>query len=147
MEKLDILHKTRLFEMLSKKELEMLSALSQAKRYEAGEVIFEEGDVGDALYVLVDGPVDVFRRRNGTEKSLATLKPPDFFGEMSVIDKDYRSASVRVVKPSTLLVLTIDNLLTFRTNYRDGFTFIIINIARVLSQRLRDTNMRLVERM
>lgn len=147
MEKLDILHRTRLFEMLSNAELEMLSALSQARRFDTKEMVFEEGEVGDALYILVDGPVEVFRAKSGVEKSLAVLKPPDFFGEMSIIDKEYRSASVRVVEPCTLLVLTIDNLLTFRTNYRDGFTFIIINIARVLSRRLRDTNMRLIERL
>lgn len=147
MEKLDILHRTRLFEMLSNVELEMLAALCQAKRYDPGDMIFEEGDVGDALYILVDGPVEVFRRRGDMEKILAVLKPPDFFGEMSVIDKEYRSASVRAVEPCRLLVLSIDNLLTFRTNFRDGFTFIVINIARVLSKRLRDTNVRLVERM
>ncbi len=147
MDKIDILHRTRLFEMLSNAELEMLSALCQARRYEPDEMVFEEGDAGDALYILVDGPVQVFRRRNGEEKTLAGLTPPDFFGEMSIIDKEYRSASVRAVEPCTLLVLTIDNLLTFRTNYRDGFTFIVINIARVLSKRLRDTNKRLVERL
>ncbi|MFW5879014.1 MAG: Crp/Fnr family transcriptional regulator [Myxococcota bacterium] len=147
MEKLDILHRTRLFEMLSNPELEMLGALCQAKRYEPGEIIFEEGEVGNALYLLVDGPVEVFRKRGDMEKVLAVLKPPDFFGEMSIIDKEYRSASVRAIEPCTLLALTIDNLLTFRTTYRDGFCFIVINIARVLSRRLRNANARLVERI
>jgi CRP-like cAMP-binding protein len=62
---------------------------------------------------------------------------------MSLIDKEFRSATVRAKRDSTMLHLTADNLAMFRKNYKDGFAFLVINIARVLSNRLRETNGRL----
>jgi len=74
---------------------------------------------------------------------LTTLRAPDFFGEMSLIDKEYRSATVRARTEATMLHLTAENLAGFRKNHKDGFAFVVINIARVLSNRLRETNARL----
>ncbi|HUB09235.1 MAG TPA: cyclic nucleotide-binding domain-containing protein [Myxococcales bacterium] len=144
MEKLEVLQKSTLFEMLSQSELELLAELSRPRRYAAGEVIFEEGDLGDSLFVLMNGEVDVLHKDGkGEAKVLATLQPPEFFGEMSLIDKEFRSATVRARKDATMLHLTAENLATFRKNYKDGFAFLVINIARVLSNRLRETNGRL----
>ncbi len=144
MEKLDVLQKSPLFEMLSQPELELLAELSRPRRYGAGEVIFEEGDLGDSLFVLMNGEVDVLHKDGkGEAKVLVTLQPPEFFGEMSLIDKEFRSATVRARKDATMLHLTAENLATFRKNYKDGFAFLVINIARVLSNRLRETNARL----
>ena len=147
MDKVDALRRSRLFDMLSNEEVDLLASLSQAKEFDAGEVVFAEGEEGDALYVIVDGEVEVVRHEDGAEKVLTTLGPPEFFGEMSVIDKERRSATVRAKQPTRLLRLTVDNLMTFRKAYRDGFTFIVINIARVLSRRLRDTNAQLSSRL
>ena len=85
------------------------------------------------------GEVEVVRGKS----VLATLKAPQFFGEMSLVDKEYRSATVRARSEAVLLQLTAENLTTFRKNFRDGFTFVVVNIARVLSARLRETNARL----
>ncbi len=144
MEKLEVLQKSPLFEMLSQPELELLAELSRPRRYSAGEIIFEEGDLGDSLFVLMNGEVDVLHKDSrGDLNVLATLQPPEFFGEMSLIDKEFRSATVRAKSDATMLHLTADNLASFRKNYRDGFAFLVINIARVLSNRLRETNARL----
>lgn len=144
MEKLEVLQKSPLFEMLSQPELELLAELSRPRRYAAGDVVFEEGDLGDSLFVLMNGEVEVVHKDSrGEQKVLATLQPPEFFGEMSLIDKEFRSATVRAKKDATMLHLTADNLATFRKNYKDGFAFLVINIARVLSTRLRETNARL----
>ncbi len=144
MEKLEVLQKSPLFEMLSQPELELLAELSRPRRYSAGEVVFEEGDLGDSLYVLMNGEVEVVHKGSkGELRALATLRPPEFFGEMSLIDKEFRSATVRAKSDSTMLHLTAENLATFRKNHKDGFAFLVINIARVLSTRLRETNARL----
>src|SRR5579872_693816 len=96
MEKLDVLQKSPLFEMLSQAELELLAELSRPRRYSGGEVVFEEGDLGDSLFVLMNGEVDVLHKDvKGDAQVLATLQPPEFFGEMSLIDKEFRSATVR----------------------------------------------------
>ncbi len=144
MEKVEVLQKSPLFEMLSQSELELLAELSRPRRYAAGDVIFEEGDLGDSLFVLMNGEVEVLHKDSrGEPKVLATLQPPEFFGEMSLIDKEFRSATVRARKEATMLHLTAENLASFRKNYKDGFAFLVINIARVLSNRLRETNARL----
>jgi CRP-like cAMP-binding protein len=144
MEKLPILSASPLFEMLSQHELDHAAELTRPRRYNAGQVIFEEGELGDSLYVIASGEIEVLRRASsGEQKTIALLRPPDFFGEMSLIDKEYRSATVRARVDSEFLQLTAENLAAFRKQHRDGFTFVVINIARVLSSRLREANGRL----
>jgi CRP-like cAMP-binding protein len=146
MYKSEVLQKSRLFENLLPEELEMLGELCVLRRYKSGEAVFEKGDVGDSLYIMVEGEVDVLLRDpGGAVVVLATLKAPDFFGEMSLIDKEYRSASVRSKTDCGLLQLSNENLHSFAKVYREGFTWVMVNIARVLSQRLRETNRRLAE--
>ncbi len=145
MEKVEVLQKSPLFEMLSQPELDLLAELSRPRRYAAGDVVFEEGDLGDSLYVLMNGEVEVVHKdEQGGTNVIASLRSPEFFGEMSLIDKEFRSATVRAKSDATMLQLTADNLASFRRNYRDGFAFLVINIARVLSNRLREANARLV---
>ncbi len=146
MEKVDVLKTSPLFEMLSQPELEVLAELSKLRRYAPGDIVFEEGDLGDSLYVIVTGQLDVVKRVDPSgERLLATLKDRDFFGEMSLVDKEYRSATVRAKSEAQLLQLSAENLVAFRRTYKDGFAFLLINIARVLSGRLRETNQLLTQ--
>jgi CRP/FNR family cyclic AMP-dependent transcriptional regulator len=146
MEKLEVLSKSPLFEMLSNQELDYVSELSRQRRFSAGQVIFDEGELGDSLYVIASGEVEVLRRdAAGKQRTITVLRSPMFFGEMSLIDKEYRSATVRARSDTELLHLTAENLAAFRKQHRDGFTFVVINIARVLSSRLRESNSKLVE--
>ncbi|MEW5853880.1 MAG: cyclic nucleotide-binding domain-containing protein [Myxococcota bacterium] len=148
MNKAEVLQKSRLFENLLPEEIEMLAELSVMRRYKGGEVVFEKGDVGDSLFMVVEGDVEVLLRDgSGEPKVLATLGIHDFFGEMSLIDKEYRSATVRAKSDCALLLLTHENLHAFSKAFREGFTWITVNIARVLSQRLRETNRRLAEKL
>ena len=147
MNKVEELSKSKLFEGLLPEEIEMLADLTQQKKYAAGEVVFEQGDVGDSLYLLVDGAVEVLQKRpDGTEQLITVLEAPEFFGEMSLIDKEYRSATVRAKTETTMLVLTSENLHSFARVYKNGFTLVVINIARVLSTRLRETNRKLAKK-
>jgi CRP-like cAMP-binding protein len=145
MEKLAAISSSPLFEMLSPAELARLAELARVRQFGAGEVIFEEGDLGDSLFLITAGQVEVVRRLPGGElRPLTVLSPPEFFGEMGLIDKDYRSATVRARTDSALLQLTAQDLRTFRQTHNDGFTFVVVNIARSLSARLREANARLV---
>lgn len=144
MQKVEVLSTSPLFEMLSNQELEYVSELSRPRRFTAGQIIFEEGELGDSLYVIASGEVEVLRKNSAGERSpIAVLAAPEFFGEMSLIDKEYRSATVRARTDAELLHLTAENLASFRKQHRDGFTFVVINIARVLSSRLREANSKL----
>jgi len=147
MDKLSVLSGSPLFDMLSNQELEYVADLSRPRRVKAGETIFDEGELGDSVYVVASGEVEVVRKdAAGKPQLIATLGPQQFFGEMSLIDKEYRSATVKAKSECELLHLTAENLTTFRKQHRDGFTFVIINIARMLSARLREANTRLAEK-
>jgi CRP-like cAMP-binding protein len=146
-DKLAALRRSPLFDQLSPAELEVLAELSRPRGFARGQVIVEEGELGDSLYVLVAGEVEVLRRDGSEDKTLARLEPPEFFGEMALIDREQRSATVRAVSEVTALQLTAQNFTAFRKQSRDGFTFVVINIARTLSSRLRETNARLAARL
>jgi CRP/FNR family cyclic AMP-dependent transcriptional regulator len=145
-DKLDVLRRSPLFEMLSQPELEVLAELSRQRRFAAGEVVFREGDAGDALFVLARGEVEVLARGPGGDRVLATLEPPAAFGEMSLVDREVRSASVRAKSACLALQLTAENFTAFRKRSRDGFTLFLVNVARLLSSRLRDADRRLAGR-
>lgn len=146
--KREILAESPLFDNLLTTELTMLADLFTFKTYTAGEVVFDEGNVGDSMYVIAEGSVEVLRKNpTGDLQPIAVLQSPQFFGEMSLIDKEYRSATVRANEGAKLLQLTNENLHIFARNYRNGFTWVVVNIARVLSTRLREVNRRLSEKL
>ena len=143
-----ILAESPLFDNLLTTELTMLADLFTFKTYSVGEVVFDEGNVGDSMYVIAEGSVEVLRKNPaGDLQPIAVLQAPQFFGEMSLIDKEYRSATVRANEGAKLLQLTNENLHVFARNYRNGFTWVVVNIARVLSTRLREVNRRLSEKL
>ncbi|MGI5861017.1 MAG: Crp/Fnr family transcriptional regulator [Myxococcales bacterium] len=148
MEKFDVLQRSPLFHTLSASEVELAAEMSRPRKFAAGEAIFEQGDLGDAIFVIADGEVEVLcKNDDGELRALETFGPPQFFGEMSLIDKAERSATVRAKTDCVLLELTAENFAAFRKHYRDGFTFVVMNIARALSARLRETNARLTVRL
>ncbi len=140
------LRSSPLFDMLSPPEIEVLAELSRPRRFAPGEVVFREGDQGDALFVLARGAVEVVARRDGKERVLAVLAAPDAFGEMSLIDREVRSATIRAKDDCLALQLSAENFTAFRKRSRDGFTLFLVNVARVLSSRLRETNQKLASR-
>lgn len=147
-DKADVLRRSPLCEMLSDAEIGVLAELSRPRQFAAGEVVFSEGDQGDALFVLQRGEVEVVMRApgDGAEKALAVLAPPASFGEMSLVDREVRSATVRARTECIALQLTAENFTAFRKRSRDGFTLFLVNVARVLSGRLRETNLKLAGR-
>ncbi|HCF57919.1 MAG TPA: cyclic nucleotide-binding domain-containing protein, partial [Myxococcales bacterium] len=110
MEKFDVLQRSPLFQTLSASEVELAADMSRPRRFAAGEVVFEQGDLGEALFVIADGEAEVLcRNDDGELRVLETLEPPDFFGEMSLIDKAERSATVRAKTECVVLELTAAN--------------------------------------
>ncbi|MDH4017667.1 MAG: cyclic nucleotide-binding domain-containing protein, partial [Actinomycetota bacterium] len=71
---------------------------SYEQRFEAGETIFEEGDPGDTIYVIHSGEVELSRVGGVGRRTVARLGPGDFFGEMSVVLGEPRTARAAAVK-------------------------------------------------
>jgi CRP-like cAMP-binding protein len=138
MDRVALLAGSPLFEMLSNQELEAVCALLTPRSLKTGATIFTEGALGDGLYLVAAGEVEVFHSsRNGP---LATLGVGECFGEMALVDKDYRSATVKARSDVELLHLSPESLARFRKDHKDGFGFLVMNIARLLSVRLREAN-------
>jgi CRP-like cAMP-binding protein len=127
-----------LFGGLSDAVLEGFAAKLTPERTPAGVAVFEEGTPAHCLFVLLDGEVEVLKKsREGREHRVALLGPADSFGEMSLIDVQPRSATVRTVAPCRLLRITSED---FDRLYRQdvkSYALLVLNIARDLSRRLR----------
>lgn len=90
------------FSALDKKQLKALAEGGRERRFNEGDKIVSEGDMGIGFYLILDGKVEV---RKGA-KVLANLSKGQFFGEMSLIDEERRSADVVAVQPTKCFLLT-----------------------------------------
>ena len=128
-----------LFGGLSQETLETLASSLPTSRIEAGDMVVEEGDLSTQMFVVVAGELEVVKKgESGGDVRVAVLGPSDWFGEMSIIDVQPRSASVRAVAPTLVLSITaehVENLL-YRRDVKD-YALFVMNIARELSRRLR----------
>lgn len=73
--------------------------------FEPGEIIFNEGDIGDYLYIIVEGEVEVLKKENGKDRHVANLRQGEYFGEMALLSERQRSATVRCTKPTNVLAM------------------------------------------
>jgi CRP-like cAMP-binding protein len=95
-----------IFDNLDPAEIMQIMHIVEVQPLQKGDVIFKEGDPGDAWFVLYKGSVDVLKDTPHGENKIATLKPPACFGEMSILDGLPRSAMVRAAEDSVALRIT-----------------------------------------
>lgn len=109
--------------------------------FAAGEVIVEESEDGDSLFVICSGSVEVLKASPESAdlfgKRIAVLKVGDVFGEMELIDTQRRSATVRALESVSTLALSNGDLFHIYEFDSPTFTLIVMNLARELSRRLR----------
>ncbi len=103
------------------------------------EIIVRQGDVGDCMYVIQAGEVEVVQAVEGGEQRLALLSAGDFFGEMAIFEREVRSATVRAVGEAR--ILKVDKRTLLRRIHEDPL--LAVNILKTLSDRLRDMNAKL----
>lgn len=107
-----LLRRTQLFGDLDGETLGRLASRAVERPFRKGQLIFYEGDAGDSLLVIVEGLVKVFvTSESGEEMVLVTLRSPETFGELALIDGGPRSASAEVLEPTKVLALTRATLL------------------------------------
>jgi CRP/FNR family transcriptional regulator, cyclic AMP receptor protein len=137
----DKLREIGLFGALSDEVLIHLASTLKQLAAMPGEMIFREGDLAHEMFVLLDGEVEVVKKsRAGREHRIALLGPADCFGEMSLIDMQARSATVRSVAPSRLLRISSEDMDALYRHDLKSYALITLNIARDLSRRLRVTD-------
>ena len=126
-----------LFAGLEDEDLESLIAVANRRKYPKDGVIFFENDLGDALYMILSGRVKVtILSDDGREIILAMLSDADFFGEMSLLDNEPRSATAIALRETEMVVLHQREFLTIV----EKRPRVLINLLSVLSARLRKAN-------
>ena len=126
-----------LFKRLEPHELEKLAEEIDQVDYKAGEVIFNEHDHGDALYVVEEGSVRIWvTDEDLNEVTLAELQPGQFFGELAVLDRGERSSSATAITDAHLHRLSSDDFQKFLIEHADCAIDVICEIGA----RMRQTN-------
>ena len=130
-EKVMVLKGSQLFQGFPGNELAGIASVAGVAHLDRGQIVFHQGDPGDAFYMVVQGAVRI--TRDGHE--VAVLGPREGFGEMAILDQETRSASAIAAEPTTLLRIdrdSFDQLIEQNPSLARG-------IYRVLNQRLRNT--------
>lgn len=125
-----------LFSELSSDELAVIAGQLKQEDFDTGEVIFMQGDRGDAMFIIRSGRVRIYSQdEGGKELTLNVYGAGDFFGEFSIIDGEPRSASAQAEEPTAALVLRNQDLIAIVSDHPE----IAINLMRGLVSRLRYT--------
>jgi len=130
-EKVMILKGSEFFRNFPGSDLAGIAALTDVIHVQKDEVIFEQGEDGDAFYIVVQGAVRITRGAT----LLATLGSREGFGEMAILDKESRSASATAAEDSTLLSLDRDSF----DRVIEQSPVVARGVYRVLTERLRNT--------
>ncbi len=110
-------------------------------RYEAGQVIIRENDLGETAYVITQGQVEVSKEHHGQKAHLAFLGAGETFGEMSMIDEKPRSATVTAVTETRVSEIRRDDFFnSFQTDAK-----VALQLLKVLFERLREADAKILE--
>jgi CRP/FNR family cyclic AMP-dependent transcriptional regulator len=125
-----------LFSQASQDDLERLATHLIERRFPKDAIIVEEGLAGDYMYVIREGRVKVTKAsEDGREKIMNIFGPGDFFGEMALLDRQPRSASVKTLEATQLLALSRRDFLEMLRTSSD----LALSVIEELTRRLRDT--------
>jgi NTE family protein len=133
----DLLRQLPLFESLAKEARRFVAQRLRPETFTAGELIVHQGEAGDSLYIITNGLVKVTKRsKDGASRELARLKTGDYFGEMSVLAGQPRSADIIAVTDTSTLVLCKKEMEEILREYPS----IAVHFSKILSKRLRDVS-------
>ena len=128
----DALRSVPIFAQLSEADMLTLASAITVQSLEKGEMLFEEGDTGDAAYVIESGALEVLKSSGDRQILLNALSPGDVVGEMALIDNAPRMAGVWASEATTLHVLskgTFDSLLEQSASAASGRCLTSLSVA------------------
>ncbi len=135
-----LLGRVPVFSTLSSEELERVARVTISRRFDAGAVVFKEGDEGSTCYIVRTGRARAIREHpDGRSITLAHFEPGDIFGEMAMLDGERRSATVEATEETEAIAILSADMHRLLREYPD----ISVKLIAALGQRLRETNERL----
>ena len=102
--------------------------------YRDGEIIIKQGSVGNCLYVIQEGKVEIIKEGDGQEIKIAELGETEFFGEMGLFEKDVRSCTVKAIGYAK--ILTVDKRNFYKSIHQDSS--LAYRLLEKMSNRLRE---------
>ena len=127
--------RSTIFEELPIEDIARFAEIVQEEDVPEGHMIFQEGEVGDRMFIIVSGEVLIRRRVDGGGDLKILLGKGECFGEMAILDGHPRSASVNVTREGKFLTIGRDEFMEILRVYPE----ISFKIIRILSERLRRT--------
>jgi CRP/FNR family cyclic AMP-dependent transcriptional regulator len=137
---------TPFFGGLSEASLDLLVSMLVERRFDAGTTVVAEGDPGRSMFIVHSGKLMVSKLGDsGRAIRIADLDPGDFFGEMTLIEMQNRSATVVAESPTVLYELTAQKLYAYYKADIYAYVIVMQNISRELCRRLRRADNRIAE--
>ena len=128
----DLLRNVPMFAKLDPSKLKLLAFTSQCLSFDDGEVLFREGDRADAAYVIMSGEVEILADTGGTQFIAGTLEKNQLFGELAVLTKEPRSATLRAKGELLALRIGEDIFLKLLAENPE----VALDVMRQLSEKL-----------
>jgi CRP-like cAMP-binding protein len=134
-EKVLFLKSVDLFSRIPGEELAQVAGIAQEIHFDSGELIIQEGEMGDSMYLIIEGKVAIHR----TDQQIAELGERESVGEMAILDQDPRSASVSALSDVTCLKVEREDFYELMSEKSE----IAYGVIRMLTHRLREANQKL----
>ena len=129
------------FNGFTKREMREVEHIVHHREYEQGEVIFNEGDPGLGMYVIITGQVHIVNNQDPDNVVVySELGDGDFFGDLALIDDANRSATALSAAPTRIISFFRPELQNLITRFPAMGNKVLLNLASVVAQRLRKTN-------
>jgi CRP/FNR family transcriptional regulator len=135
-----LLNRVPVFSALAEEQLARVAEVTVPRRFDAGEVVFREGDESDTCYIVRSGLVRAVREhQDGRSITLARFGPGDIFGELAMFDNESRSATVETIERTEVIAILGGDMRRLLREHPD----IAVQLLAALGRRLRETNERL----
>jgi CRP/FNR family cyclic AMP-dependent transcriptional regulator len=135
---------TPFFGGLPDASLDLLISMLVERSFDSGAIVVAEGEPGRSMFIVHSGKLVVEKRgSSGRAIRMAGLEAGDFFGEMTLIEMQNRSASVAAERPTVLYELTAKNLYAYYKADIHAYVMVMQNINRELCRRLRHADTRI----
>tara|TARA_A100001011_G_scaffold398606_1_gene503668 strand:+ start:2110 stop:2592 length:483 start_codon:yes stop_codon:yes gene_type:complete len=133
-----------IFYDLTTSQIKEITRLVHRRTYKKGEAVFKKNAPGEGMYIIISGEIKI--KDPKSKMIFATLSKNNFFGEMALLDEEPRSAIAEASEPSTLIGFFRPDLMTLVSRFPELGNKILINLSKVLAERLRESNKILMEK-
>jgi CRP-like cAMP-binding protein len=133
------LHSISLFHQITRRDLRAISDYLHSRTYKKNEIIFDQGEEGQAIYFIIEGKVLICRQGQPLDGAIVILSVGECFGEMALLDNAPRMAQVRAYEDCTLDVMFREDFLKLSQTHPRIASKLYLRLARMMAERLRQS--------